>query len=134
MERIMAAGNEDKKISAIIEFVIGKVQQTIQLMISMYQPSLLIVGTRGLSEFQGMLLGSVSKYCLQHCQVPVTVVRPQEAVKKQLEHRKNKEKKKRSISGLLRYSSTSPAGSDSEDSNDDNDNVPTQKMHHLSVV
>lgn len=46
-------------------------------MIAMYQPSLLIVGTRGLSEFKGMLLGSVSKYCLQHSPVPVAVVRPE---------------------------------------------------------
>ncbi|KAI9309562.1 hypothetical protein BJ944DRAFT_258290 [Cunninghamella echinulata] len=133
MERIMETGNEDKKISAIIEFVIGKIHQTIQHMISMYQPSLLIVGTRGLSEFQGMLLGSVSKYCLQHCQIPVTVVRPQEAIKKQLDNKKNKDKKKKGISGLLRYNSTSPTGSDDDERSNDQ-STPTQQMRHLTVV
>ncbi|KAI8975484.1 hypothetical protein BDF20DRAFT_879005 [Mycotypha africana] len=82
MERIMKKSEEDKKIRVIIEFVIGKVQETIQHMISMYQPSLLIVGTRGLSEFKGMLLNSVSKYCLQHSPVPVAVVRPEDKLKK----------------------------------------------------
>src|SRR4051794_40693645 len=41
---------------------------------------MLIVGTRGrsLGGFQGLLPGSVSKYCLQHSPVPVIVVRPNE--------------------------------------------------------
>ena len=39
---------------------------------------MLIVGTRGrsLGGLQGLLPGSVSKYCLQHSPVPVIVVRP----------------------------------------------------------
>ena len=39
---------------------------------------MLVVGTRGksLSGFQGLMPGSVSKYCLQHSPVPVIVVRP----------------------------------------------------------
>ncbi|CAO3637155.1 unnamed protein product [Cunninghamella echinulata] len=78
MEKIMESSGPDSKISVIIEFVIGKVQETIQEMISMYQPSMLIVGTRGLSEFKGMLLGSVSKYCLQHSSIPVAIARPKE--------------------------------------------------------
>ncbi|KAL0097667.1 hypothetical protein J3Q64DRAFT_1617005, partial [Phycomyces blakesleeanus] len=82
MEKIMASSNDEKRVSVIIEFVIGKVQETIQHMIAMYQPSLLIVGTRGLSDFKNMLLGSVSKYCLQHSPVPVVVVRPDDKIKK----------------------------------------------------
>ena len=44
----------------------------------MYEPAILVVGTRGrsLGGFQGLLPGSVSKYCLQHSPVPVIVVRP----------------------------------------------------------
>lgn len=44
----------------------------------MYEPCCLIVGTRGrsLGGIQGLLPGSVSKYCLQNSPVPVIVVRP----------------------------------------------------------
>ncbi|KAI8980936.1 hypothetical protein BDB01DRAFT_796176 [Pilobolus umbonatus] len=84
MEKIMASAGESKNISIIIEFVIGKVQETIHRMINMYQPSLLVVGSRGLSEFKGMLLNSVSKYCIQHSPVPVAVVRPEDKLKKAL--------------------------------------------------
>ncbi|KAG0739240.1 hypothetical protein G6F57_000707 [Rhizopus arrhizus] len=83
MEKIIENSHtSDKKISVAIEFVIGKVQETIQRTISMYQPSLLIVGTRGLSEIRGMFLGSISKYCLQHSPVPVTVVRSEDQIRK----------------------------------------------------
>ena len=46
--------------------------------INLYEPAILVVGTKGrsLGGFQGLLPGSVSKYCLQHSPVPVIVVRP----------------------------------------------------------
>lgn len=46
--------------------------------INIYSPACLIVGTRGrsLGGIQGLLPGSVSKYCLQNSPVPVIVVRP----------------------------------------------------------
>jgi hypothetical protein len=74
----------------------------------MYQPSLLIVGTRGLSEFKGMLLGSVSKYCLQHSPVPVAVVRPESKAKKIYSGSSSapvpaiSDKKKKKLSGIMR--------------------------------
>lgn len=45
--------------------------------IQIYEPSALIVGTRGrsLGGMQGLLPGSVSKYCLQQSPIPVIVVR-----------------------------------------------------------
>jgi hypothetical protein len=48
-------------------------------MIRIYEPAILVVGTRGksLTGYQGLLSsGSVSKYCLQYSPVPVIVVRP----------------------------------------------------------
>ncbi|KAK4940875.1 hypothetical protein LTR66_014873, partial [Elasticomyces elasticus] len=78
MNRIMEKNTEDRAISLILEFSVGKVHDTIQHMIRIYEPAILIVGTRGrsLGGFQGLLPGSVSKYCLQHSPVPVIVVRP----------------------------------------------------------
>lgn len=90
-------------------------------MIAMYQPSLLIVGTRGLSEFKGMLLGSVSKYCLQHSPVPVAVVRPEDKLKKSA----------KKISGLMRIgSANSVAGNTSEE---DNDEAADRRFSRLSL-
>ncbi|RPA79313.1 adenine nucleotide alpha hydrolases-like protein, partial [Ascobolus immersus RN42] len=89
MEKIIEKNDDEKAISIILEFAIGKVQETIQRMIHIYEPVILIVGTRGrsLGGLQGLLPGSVSKYCLQHSPVPVIVVRPS--------NKREKKKKKR---------------------------------------
>jgi nucleotide-binding universal stress UspA family protein len=79
LEAIEKKNTEDRAISLILEFSIGKIQETIQQMIRIYEPAMLVVGTRGrsLTGYHGLLSsGSVSKYCLQYSPVPVIVVRP----------------------------------------------------------
>ena len=79
LDGIEKKNTEDRAISLILEFSVGKVQEAIQQMIRVYEPAMLVVGTRGrsLTGYQGLLSsGSVSKYCLQYSPVPVIVVRP----------------------------------------------------------
>ncbi|KAI8937376.1 hypothetical protein NX059_006580 [Plenodomus lindquistii] len=78
MDDIQNRNHDNKAINLILEFSVGKVNKVIEDMINLYEPAILVVGTRGksLGGFQGLLPGSVSKYCLQHSPVPVIVVRP----------------------------------------------------------
>ncbi|KAK4547580.1 hypothetical protein LTR36_000537 [Oleoguttula mirabilis] len=79
LEAIEKKNTDDRAISLVLEFSIGKVHDTLQQMIRIYEPAILVVGTRGrsLTGYQGLLSsGSVSKYCLQYSPVPVIVVRP----------------------------------------------------------
>ncbi|EEP77346.1 conserved hypothetical protein [Uncinocarpus reesii 1704] len=89
-EQVIAKNAHDEKaISLVMELAVGKVQEIIQRMIQIYEPAALIVGTRGrsLGGMQGLLPGSVSKYCLQQSPIPVVVVRPSQ--------KREKKKKKR---------------------------------------
>ena len=89
LEHIQEKNEEDKAISLVLEIAVGKVPETIQRMIKIYAPVCLIVGTRGksLGGIQGLLPGSVSKYCLQNSPVPVVVVRPEEKREKKRKKR-----------------------------------------------
>lgn len=72
----------------------------------MYEPACLIVGTRGksLGGIQGLLPGSVSKYCLQNSPVPVIVVRP--SAKREKKKRKRRaDPNRRSYLDILNQSS-----------------------------
>lgn len=73
-----------REIGITVEFVIGKVQESIQKMITVYRPDSLIVGTRGRSDsiFKNAFIGSVSKYCVANSPIPVIVVRPAIKVRK----------------------------------------------------
>ncbi|EPE30194.1 Adenine nucleotide alpha hydrolases-like protein [Glarea lozoyensis ATCC 20868] len=82
MKRIQEKNDEHRAISIVLEFAIGKLQPTFQKMIQIYEPAMLIVGTRGrsLGGMQSLISNhsSFSKWCLQYSPVPVVVVRPTE--------------------------------------------------------
>ncbi|KAI0861029.1 hypothetical protein F4860DRAFT_477629 [Xylaria cubensis] len=82
MESIQAKNVQNRAISLVLEYAVGKLHNTFQHLIKIYQPSMLIVGTKGRSMdgVQGFLVNrsSFSKYCLQYSPVPVVVVRPTE--------------------------------------------------------
>jgi len=108
---------EEKAISMVMELAVGKVQDIFQQMVCilllqiivkanevqilLYEPSALIVGTRGrnLGGMQGLLPGSVSKYCLQHSPIPVIVVRP--SSKRQKKKAKRQQEMGRSLYGTM---------------------------------
>lgn len=86
----------DRKLSIIVEYIAGKVTDTIDRLIALYRPDSVVVGTRGPrnmiqswgAAFGAPGMGSVSKYCLCHSPVPVIVVRPERKVKKAMEKRR----------------------------------------------
>ncbi|KAJ5814158.1 UspA [Penicillium pulvis] len=78
-EQVIQKNSQDEKaISLVLELAVGKVEDIIQRMIRIYEPVMLVVGTRGrnLKGVHSLLPGSVSKYCLQQSPIPVIVVRP----------------------------------------------------------
>ncbi|KAK1923641.1 hypothetical protein DB88DRAFT_491937 [Papiliotrema laurentii] len=103
LTNILDKNNEadDRRISVIVEFVAGRVQDMLLKMIALYRPDSLIVGTKGTrSKLQtwGKVLGapgmgSVSRFAVSHSPVPVIVVRPERKVKKTLEKRQNNPKR-----------------------------------------
>ncbi|KAB5570572.1 hypothetical protein GE09DRAFT_712228 [Coniochaeta sp. 2T2.1] len=91
MQSITEKNTQNRAISIVLEYSVGKLHATFQQLIQIYQPSMLIVGTRGrsLGGIQGLVnnRNSFSKYCLQYSPVPVVVVRPDEKRKKKKDKR-----------------------------------------------
>jgi hypothetical protein len=53
------------QLSLILEYVAGRVTDTLDRLIALYRPDSVVVGTRGQKSWQGMIgikMGSVSKY------------------------------------------------------------------------
>jgi nucleotide-binding universal stress UspA family protein len=92
MGAIQTKNDANRAISIVLEFAVGKVHSTFQKMIQIYEPAMLIVGTRGrsLGGFQGLVSNrnSFSKWCLQYSPIPVVVVRPIEKRLRKKEKRK----------------------------------------------
>ncbi|KAF9089069.1 hypothetical protein BGX29_012245 [Mortierella sp. GBA35] len=82
MDTIREKNTSNKQINIVVEFMVGNVRDTFQHMTRLYQPDMLVVGTRGRSSVKGFLLGSMSRYCLHHSTVPVIVVRPERKLNK----------------------------------------------------
>ncbi|GAB5590368.1 hypothetical protein Unana1_05268 [Umbelopsis nana] len=75
MERIKES-QKGRKISIVLEFVLGRTQNCLQDMLQMYQPSALIVGAHGKSSLKTMFPGNnISQFCLRNAPVPVIVVK-----------------------------------------------------------
>ncbi|KAF3492240.1 universal stress protein family domain-containing protein [Arthroderma uncinatum] len=107
LQQVIAKNKQDEKaISLVMELAVGKVQEIIQRMIQIYEPAVLIVGTRGrsLKGMQGLLPGSVSKYCLQQSPIPVIVVRPSNKREKKKQKRLAADPSRKSYNHFLRMS------------------------------
>ncbi|KAJ8129538.1 hypothetical protein O1611_g4091 [Lasiodiplodia mahajangana] len=140
MESIQAKNTQNRAISLVLEYAVGKLHNTFQHLVSaflrmdkfespvirltkfviqikIYQPSMLIVGTKGRSMdgVQGFLVNrsSFSKYCLQYSPVPVVVVRPTE---------KREKKKAKRAGDPSRQSYTQILGGQKHEADNDNSN------------
>ncbi|KAG6864618.1 hypothetical protein C0991_008266 [Blastosporella zonata] len=87
----------DRKLSLILEYIPGRITDTLDRLIALYRPDSVVVGTRGkrsvlsglaINMNMGSAIGSVSKYCLTHSPVPIIVVRPERKVRKAVEKRR----------------------------------------------
>lgn len=80
LNAIVDKNTKNKRVSITLEFAVGGVYGLIRRMIDIYQPCVLVLGTRGrpVEGFRGLLPGSVSKHCLQHSPIPVIIVRPEQ--------------------------------------------------------
>ncbi|ROT38484.1 hypothetical protein SODALDRAFT_350707 [Sodiomyces alkalinus F11] len=80
MGSILAKNEANRAINFTLEYASGKLHATFHKLIQIYQPAMLIVGTRGrsLGGFQSLVntRNSFSQYCLQYSPIPVVVVRP----------------------------------------------------------
>jgi len=109
---------EGRRLSVVVEFVAGKVTDTIDRMTALYRPDSLVVGTRGqrsLMQTWGAALGapgmgSVSRYCVSHSPVPVIVVRPERKVRKTVEKRRADPKRRAQFEELTKTKSLSGIG------------------------
>ncbi|KAJ7594236.1 hypothetical protein C8J56DRAFT_1002181 [Mycena floridula] len=82
----------ERKLSIVLEYIPGKITDTLDRLIALYRPDSVVVGTRGRRAWQMGIgkgtMGSVSRYCLAHSPVPIIVVRPERKVKKAIEKRR----------------------------------------------
>jgi nucleotide-binding universal stress UspA family protein len=76
LRQIVASVEDDMPDVAIDRVAIGDRHPSEALLRAAADADLLVVGSRGLGGFAGLLLGSIGQQCVQHATCPVLVVRP----------------------------------------------------------
>ena len=79
LRRIVTSVGDDVDGIAVEHVAIGDRHPSEALLRASTDADLLVVGSRGLGGFGGLLLGSISQQCVQHATCPVLVVRPRSA-------------------------------------------------------
>ncbi|KJZ74761.1 hypothetical protein HIM_05878 [Hirsutella minnesotensis 3608] len=139
MEGILAKNGANRAISFVLEYAVGKLHATFQKLIQMYQPAMLIVGTRGrsLGGIQGLVnsRNSFSKYCLQYSPIPVVVVRPTEKRIKKKVKRANDSNRQTYLSMLSSTHGLHEADSESSSTYElEVQNSPDEEAHQVAKV
>ncbi|MBI5301637.1 MAG: universal stress protein [Chloroflexi bacterium] len=65
----------DTKLDVVTELLEGRAADAILNVAQVRQCELIVVGSRGLGSFEGLLLGSVSDRVMHHARAPVLVVK-----------------------------------------------------------
>ncbi|KAK4241872.1 hypothetical protein C8A03DRAFT_11899 [Achaetomium macrosporum] len=108
LEAIQAKNELNRAISIVLEYSVGKLHDTFRQLLGIYNPSMLVVGTKGrsLGGIQGLMntRNSFSKYCLQYSPIPVVVVRPDDKRLKKKEKR-SQDPSRQSYAAMLAYNS-----------------------------
>ncbi|KAH7000191.1 hypothetical protein EDB80DRAFT_582048 [Ilyonectria destructans] len=139
MHGILERNGSNRAVSIVLEYAVGKLHATFQKLIQMYQPAMLIVGTRGrsLGGLQGLVntRNSFSKYCLQYSPVPVVVVRPTEKRMKKKTKRANDSTRQTYISMLAATHGKHEADSEASSTYDlEIHNSPDEEAHQVARV
>lgn len=139
MHGILERNGSNRAVSIVLEYAVGKLHATFQKLIQMYQPAMLIVGTRGrsLGGLQGLVntRNSFSKYCLQYSPVPVVVVRPTEKRMKKKTKRANDSTRQTYISMLAATHGKHEADSEASSTYElEIHNSPDEEAHQVARV
>ncbi|SCB64451.1 unnamed protein product [Fusarium graminearum] len=137
MRGILDRNGNNRAINIVLEYAVGKLHTTFQVLIQMYQPAMLIVGTRGrtLGGLQGLVntRNSFSKYCLQYSPVPVVVVRPTEKRVKKKSKRANDSARQTYVSMLAANSGKHEADSEASSTYElEVQNSPDEEAHQVA--
>ncbi|KAF5678290.1 universal stress A family [Fusarium heterosporum] len=137
MRGILDRNGNNRAINIVLEYAVGKLHTTFQVLIQMYQPAMLIVGTRGrtLGGLQGLVntRNSFSKYCLQYSPVPVIVVRPTEKRIKKKAKRANDSGRQTYVSMLAATAGKHEADSEASSTYElEVHNSPDEEAHQVA--